>query len=64
VSAVWYDKQNQKLRSRYVGQYGKEFQERCDEYAAEHPDQRKPAFVVAVDSDGTVLYSMDLCVGG
>lgn len=64
VSAVWYDERKLKMRSRYLGQFGKDFQERCDEYAAEHPEQCKPAFVVAVDSDGSVLYSVDLCTGG
>lgn len=60
VSAVWYDEDKAKLRSRFLGQHGATFQETCDRYAEEHPVETKPAFVIAIDNLGAVLYSADL----
>ena len=60
VSAVWFDSTRTKLRARFLGQHGASFATTCDRYAADNPRDTKPAVVVAVDANGTVLYSADL----
>lgn len=60
VSAVWYDENTNKLRSKFLGQHGANYNRFADAYAEAHPSDTKPAFVAAVDNEGGVLYSVGL----
>lgn len=62
MSAVWYDADRSKLRSRFLGQHGAAFASKAVSYAADHPASTAPAVVVVVDSEGTVIYSIDLVI--
>lgn len=62
VSTVMWDATRAKLRSRFLGHHGREYNAVCDAYADSHRTDTKPAAVIAVDSCGTVLYSRDIAL--
>lgn len=62
VSTIRWDPERARLRARFIGQHGREYQTVCDAYADTHYSETKPAVVIAVDSCGTVLYSRDFAL--
>ncbi len=60
LSTLCWDEDRRKFKCRYLGQYGRMYYKELDVYASNHLLDCKPALIVAVDCDGTVLRSRDL----
>lgn len=60
VSTLLWDDTHRKFRCRWLGHFGVRYMATIDAYTPPHPPTADIALVIAIDCDGTVLYSREL----